>query len=146
MVQTNHILNTGCSKSPFFKRGFRGIIKHLFNPPYPPLEKGGEKTWIQISYYLCSITLILHRQPQALQGVAGDLDVGVMNAVDAQALGYFDKQGPVIDVDGPGRLRLRDVQGHAVQVHIRLAEMDKTGRHEKINESSHIELFDAMDG
>ena len=30
--------------SPFLKGGFRGIIKRFFNPPYPPLEKGGIKT------------------------------------------------------------------------------------------------------
>jgi hypothetical protein len=28
-------------KSPFFKGGIRGIIGGLFNPPYPPLGKGG---------------------------------------------------------------------------------------------------------
>ncbi len=28
-------------KSPFLKGGFRGIIKRLFDPPCPPLEKGG---------------------------------------------------------------------------------------------------------
>jgi len=31
----------GGFKSPFLKGGFRGIIKRLFNPPCPPLEKGG---------------------------------------------------------------------------------------------------------
>ncbi len=30
-------------KSPFEKGGFRGIFKRLENPPYPPLEKGGNK-------------------------------------------------------------------------------------------------------
>jgi hypothetical protein len=28
-------------KSPFSKGGFRGSIKRLYNPPCPPLEKGG---------------------------------------------------------------------------------------------------------
>jgi hypothetical protein len=30
-------------KSPFFKGGFRGIIKGLSNPPLPPFRKGGRK-------------------------------------------------------------------------------------------------------
>jgi hypothetical protein len=29
-------------KSPFSKGGFRGIIKRLYNPPCPPLKKGGK--------------------------------------------------------------------------------------------------------
>jgi hypothetical protein len=28
-------------KSPFFKGGFRGIMKRLSNPPLPPFKKGG---------------------------------------------------------------------------------------------------------
>ncbi len=36
--------DSGCQriKSPFFKGGFRGIIKGYYNPPCPPLEKGGK--------------------------------------------------------------------------------------------------------
>jgi hypothetical protein len=41
--KTSYILNTGCFKSPFFKGGFRGIIKRLFNPPLPSFRKGGRK-------------------------------------------------------------------------------------------------------
>jgi hypothetical protein len=29
-------------KSPFSKGGFRGIIRWLYNPPCPPLKKGGK--------------------------------------------------------------------------------------------------------
>jgi hypothetical protein len=34
----------GFFKSPFSKGGLRGIIRRLYNPPYPPLEKGGDPT------------------------------------------------------------------------------------------------------
>jgi hypothetical protein len=42
MVEDKPCLEGRRAKSPFFKGGFRGIIKHLLNPPYPPLEKGGK--------------------------------------------------------------------------------------------------------
>jgi hypothetical protein len=35
-------VGNGGFKSPFPKEEFRGIIKRLFNPPSPPLEKGGD--------------------------------------------------------------------------------------------------------
>src|SRR4030067_31933 len=34
-------VGNGNFKSPFPKGEFRGIINRLFNPPCPPLEKGG---------------------------------------------------------------------------------------------------------
>jgi len=36
-------MNTGCFKSPFFKGGFRRIIKRLSNPPLPLFRKGGRE-------------------------------------------------------------------------------------------------------
>jgi hypothetical protein len=46
----NSVLTLSCKaqKSPFSKGGFiiRGIIKRFYNPPCPPLEKGGSKPWI----------------------------------------------------------------------------------------------------
>jgi hypothetical protein len=43
--------STRVFKSPFEKGGFRGIIKRLFNPPYPPSEKGG-KYWPLSRFFL----------------------------------------------------------------------------------------------
>jgi hypothetical protein len=41
VLKTRLKVGNGDFKSPFFKGGFRGIIKPLFNPPCPPLGKGG---------------------------------------------------------------------------------------------------------
>jgi hypothetical protein len=43
MMHIDFLLRTWHVKSPFFKGGFRGIIKRLSNPHCPPLEKGGKK-------------------------------------------------------------------------------------------------------
>jgi hypothetical protein len=42
VLKTKLKVRNGDFKSPFFKGGFRGIIRPLFNPPCPPLEKGGD--------------------------------------------------------------------------------------------------------
>ena len=48
MTKNQHDFGVEALKSPFFKGGFRGIMERLSNPPYPPLEKGGNPrafTW-----------------------------------------------------------------------------------------------------
>jgi hypothetical protein len=67
----------------------------------------------------------------------------VVQAVHAQALGYFHKQFPVVDVYYlPGRY-LGHVEGQAKYGSIRLAEMHVAGRNESVEEIGQAELPDA---
>jgi hypothetical protein len=59
VLKTRLKVGNGDFKSPFFKGGFRGIIKPLYNPPCPPLGKGG-------------VILSQLKFPRIIQGDAGN--------------------------------------------------------------------------
>src|ERR1700690_4605848 len=60
-------------------------------------------------------------------------------------LSYLNKHRPIVDIGYLFRAHLRNVQCNPVHICIRLAVVDKTRRHKKVNEGAQFELSDAID-
>ncbi len=111
-IDYSELIRTGAEalKSPFLKGGFRGIMRRLFNPPCPPLEKGGKnwepKTEDQALQRLAREVGHLGEplgveDRQVGQDLAVQVDLGLFQPADEFAVGHA--QGPQrgVDADDP---------------------------------------------
>jgi hypothetical protein len=86
-------------------------------------------------------SLFSNVQTERSQLRIGRLGIRVDNGSNPQGLRYLGEHRPVLDVDHLIGRNLRDVQGDAVDIRIRLAEVDEAGGDEKVDETIQLETL-----
>lgn len=78
--------------------------------------------------------------------MSGNVQAGVMDALNTQAAGDIHQHGAVVEIDDIFRPRLSHVQRQAVNIDVGLADMDEAGNDEDIKKLLEVKLADAMFG